>query len=88
MDIPVYAQGFLTVEDLLQDSFEGKIGQFTREQQQELKGLRRKLKNRVSGTFQFLVGRFKINCCHRSLLRPAVKERKQRWKVSKQKRKV
>jgi hypothetical protein len=30
MDIPVYAQGFLTVEDLVQNSFEGKIGQFTR----------------------------------------------------------
>ena len=42
MDIPVYAQGILTVEDLVQDSFEGKIGQFTRKQQKELKGLRRK----------------------------------------------
>ena len=26
MDIPVYAQGILTLEDLVQDSFEGKIG--------------------------------------------------------------
>ena len=55
MDIPVYAQGILTVEDLVQNSFEGKIGQFTREQQKELRGLRRKLKNRVNVTFQSAV---------------------------------
>ena len=51
IEIPVYAQGSLTVDDLVQDSFEGKIGDFTREQQKQLRGLRRTLKNRVNVTF-------------------------------------
>ena len=55
IEIPVYAQVSLTVDDLVQDSFEGKIGDFTREQQKQLRGLRRTLKNRVNVTFQSAV---------------------------------
>ena len=50
-EIPVFAQGIFTLEDLVEDSFEGKIGQFKRDQQKKLRGLRRKLKNRVNVTF-------------------------------------
>ena len=50
-EIPVFAQGIITLEDLVEDSFEEKIGLFTRDQKKKLWGLRRKLKNRVNVTF-------------------------------------
>ena len=50
-EIPVFAQGIITLEDLVEDSFEDKIGLFTRDQKKKLWGLRRKLKNRVNVTF-------------------------------------
>ena len=50
-EIPVFAQGIITLEDLVEDSFEEKIGRFTRDQKKKLWGLRRKLKNKVNVTF-------------------------------------
>ena len=50
-EIPVFAQGIITLEDLVEDSFEDKIGLFTRDQKKKLWGLRRKLKNKVNVTF-------------------------------------
>ena len=50
-EIPVFAQGIFTLEDLVEDSFEEKIGRFTRDQKKKLWGLRRKLKNKVNVTF-------------------------------------
>ena len=55
IEIPKYAQEIFTEENLVEDSFEGKIGQFSEGQQKELKGLRRKLKNRVNCTFESAV---------------------------------
>ena len=51
VEIPVFAQGIITLEDLVEDSFEDKIGKFRKDQQKKLRGLRRKLKNRVNVTF-------------------------------------
>ena len=51
VEIPVFAQGIITLEDLVEDSFEDKIGKFRKDQQKKLRGLRRTLKNRVSVTF-------------------------------------
>ena len=47
MDLPTYAQGKLTMDDLVGNSFDRRIAQFTEPQQRELKDIRRKLKNRV-----------------------------------------
>ena len=49
-EIPVFAQGIITLEDLVEDSFEEKIGRFTRDQKKKLWGLRRKVKNKVNVT--------------------------------------
>ena len=49
-EIPVFAQGIFTLEDLVEDSFEDKIGLFTRDQKKKLWGLRRKVKNKVNVT--------------------------------------
>ena len=50
VEIPVFAQGIITLEDLVEDSFEEKIGRFTRDQKKKLWGLRRKVKNKVNVT--------------------------------------
>ena len=50
-EIPVFAQGIITLEDLVEDSFEDKIGKFSEDEQKKLRGLRRTLKNRVIVTF-------------------------------------
>ena len=51
VEIPVFAQGIITPQDLVEDSFEDKIGKFSEDQQKKLRGLRRTLKNRVIVTF-------------------------------------
>ena len=50
VEIPVFAQGIITLEDLVEDSFEEKIVLFTRDQKKKLWGLRRKVKNKVNVT--------------------------------------
>ena len=47
MVIPSFAKGIITEEDVVGDGFDWKIRKFSKEQQDELKKLRRTLKNRV-----------------------------------------
>ena len=47
MVIPSFAKGIITEEDVVGDGFDWKIRHFSKEQQEELKLLRRRLLNRV-----------------------------------------